>query len=200
MKDDSLSENSDKNPQLLLLDTISKESGHYSLERNSYNLVVTNATIDDDGVFECEAGYDKRTARVYIYDSPEKMTLDWEHGINKPGAVEANAEYKLKCTTVRSYPEASHRYFKDGVELNYDNMMYIYENETDSNYVNVTSILPFTPSNRDVNEMRSIRCVADLYNKKNVSSLAFGINSATRIHQVQLGTALLMLASALFAS
>ena len=50
-----------------MLDKISKSSPFYSLQPNSYNLVVMNATTEDDGVFECEAGVHKKSARVYIY-------------------------------------------------------------------------------------------------------------------------------------
>ena len=39
-----------------------------------------------------------------------------------------------------------------------------------------TRLLPFTPSDADVKDMKDIRCVADLYNKLNATSVAFGIN------------------------
>lgn len=47
----------------------------------------------------------------------------------------------------------------------------------DMGYGDTTSLLPFKPSEDDVKSMRDIRCVADLYTKLNVSSVAFGINS-----------------------
>ena len=50
-----------------MLDTLTKNAPYYELEPGTYNLVVKNATFEDDGVFACEAGVDKRAARVYIY-------------------------------------------------------------------------------------------------------------------------------------
>lgn len=64
-------------------------------------------------------------------DKPETMTLDWEHSVNKPGAVEANQEYKLRCKSTNSHPPAVHRYFKDGVELSNEKISYTYVNDTD---------------------------------------------------------------------
>ena len=47
---------------------------------------------------------------------------------------------------------------------------------TEMGYGDTTSLLPFTPSDADVKDMKDIRCVADLYNKLNATSVAFGIN------------------------
>ena len=52
---------------LLTLDTVSKNPDFYEIETNTHNLIVKNATYNDDGTFECEAGTSKKTARVYIY-------------------------------------------------------------------------------------------------------------------------------------
>lgn len=68
---------------------------------------------------------------VYL-DKPERMTLDWEHSINKPGAVEPDQQYKLRCKTIHSHPPATHRYFKDGQELSSNMIEYTYNNDTDS--------------------------------------------------------------------
>ena len=65
-------------------------------------------------------------------DKPESMTLDWEHSVNKPDAVKPNQEYKLRCTSKHSKPPATHRYFKDGVELSSNMIRYTYQNDTDS--------------------------------------------------------------------
>lgn len=55
-------------PILLSLDSTSKNTSRYQLESStSYNLLVSGATYEDDGVFECEAGRDTRSARVYVY-------------------------------------------------------------------------------------------------------------------------------------
>ena len=52
---------------LLTLDTVSKNPDFYEIETNTHNLIVKNATYNDDGTFECEAGTSKKTARVFIY-------------------------------------------------------------------------------------------------------------------------------------
>ena len=64
-------------------------------------------------------------------DKPDSITLEWEHSINKPGSVQANQEYKLKCVTKNSHPPATHRYFKGGVELSQSKMEYTFNNYTD---------------------------------------------------------------------
>ena len=65
-------------------------------------------------------------------DKPDSITLEWEHSINKPGSVQANQEYKLKCVTKNSHPPATHRYFKGGVELSQSKMEYTFNNYTDT--------------------------------------------------------------------
>lgn len=78
---------------------------------------------------------------LYIYrtiysDKPDSITLEWEHSINKPGSVEANQEYKLKCVTKNSHPPALHRYFKGGVELSQTKINYTFNNYTDTGIQN----------------------------------------------------------------
>ena len=63
-------------------------------------------------------------------DKPQNMTLDWEHSVNKAGAVKADQEYKLRCTSRHSYPPARHRYFKNGVELSNEKITYKYKNDS----------------------------------------------------------------------
>jgi len=111
--------------------------------------------------------------------------------------VEANQDYKIKCVTKNSHPPAVHRFFKGGVELSASNINYTFNNytDTDMGYGDTTSLLPFKPSEDDVKSMRDIRCVADLYTKLNVSSVAFGINTAGKIESVSLGLVLMMLAA-----
>ena len=67
-----------------------------------------------------------------LADKPDSITLEWEHSINKPGSVQANQEYKLKCVTKNSHPPATHRYFKGGVELSQSKMEYTFNNYTDT--------------------------------------------------------------------
>ncbi|KAF6039687.1 hypothetical protein EB796_002008 [Bugula neritina] len=43
-------------------------------------------------------------------------------------------------------------------------------------YGDVTSFMPFTPTSSDVDGNINVRCEADLYIKKNVMSVSFGIN------------------------
>lgn len=50
-----------------MLDDNLKFPDYYELEKGTNNLIVKNATYEDDGVFECDAGQDKRNARVYVY-------------------------------------------------------------------------------------------------------------------------------------
>ncbi|KAF6039899.1 hypothetical protein EB796_001751 [Bugula neritina] len=170
-------------PQTLTLDTIEKNPDQYTLETGGYNLVVKKATTDDDTVFECEAG-ESKAARVYIYDEPDSITLDWEHSVNKAGAVSANQEYKLRCKTTNSYPPATHRYYKDGVELSNQTIVYTYNNNTETGYGDVTSFMPFTPTSSDVDGNINVRCEADLYIKKNVMSVSFGINVSEHLNTV----------------
>ncbi|XP_067936951.1 uncharacterized protein [Watersipora subatra] len=181
--------------KLLTFNENSNNAPFYEIETGTFNLIVKNATYEDDGMFECEAGANVVSARVYVYDKPESMTLDWEHSINKPDAVKPNEEYKLRCSTIHSHPPATHRYFKDGVELNGSGIVYTYMNDTDTSrgYGDVTSTLPFTPSKDDIDKVKTIRCVADLYNKLNVSHVAFGINSASKFTSFSLFTGMVML-------
>jgi len=70
-----------------------------------------------------------KIASLYA-DKPEDIILDWEHSVNRVGAVSANQEYKLRCKTTNSYPPATHRYYKDGVELSNAGISYTYHNSS----------------------------------------------------------------------
>lgn len=57
-------------PSLLAIDKIKKYPDLYDLdtdENSFYDLVVKNATVLDDAVFQCEAGSTKKAARVFVY-------------------------------------------------------------------------------------------------------------------------------------
>ena len=71
------------------------------------------------------------------------MTLDWEHSVNKAGAVKADQEYKLRCTSRHSYPPARHRYFKNGVELSNEKITYKYKNDSSKffSFVDILQLL-----------------------------------------------------------
>lgn len=78
------------------------------------------------------ANYEAVVVELMFEDKPDSITLEWEHSINKPGSVEANQDYKIKCVTKNSHPPAVHRFFKGGVELSASNINYTFNNYTDT--------------------------------------------------------------------
>ncbi|XP_046544738.1 cell adhesion molecule 2-like [Haliotis rubra] len=82
--------------------------------RNTYNLVIRDVTVMDDGLYQCDAETNTATAYVSVSVPMERLTLTSDMTSVSPSDGDVN----LTCRSWHSHPPADLRWFKGQRELN----------------------------------------------------------------------------------
>ncbi|CAH1797854.1 unnamed protein product [Owenia fusiformis] len=119
-----------------------------SQDLGEYNLMISNAQLMDDGVWECQVtpteytiGLRSEAAKLTVFVPPDEPTIDGEPNVE----VTATQPVNLTCTANNGKPAAKISWYTDG-ELITGNIHTVTTQHEDGKRENVVSTLEITPT------------------------------------------------------
>ncbi|XP_071117319.1 cell adhesion molecule 4-like [Haliotis cracherodii] len=101
------------NEQIASINNRSTNSYKFHI-RDTYNLVIRDVTVKDDGLYQCDAETNTATAYVSVSVPMESLTLTSD----VTSVLPSDGDVNLTCRSWHSHPPADLRWFKGQRELN----------------------------------------------------------------------------------
>lgn len=172
---------------LITLDSTSQNIAKYKVE-GTYNLVLMNAQLTDEAMYECEAGGTQYAISLTVGIAMRSLQLYWPGNLN---TVRLNMVQNMTCKSEYSRPPATFRWFRDNVEVT--NQATTYNGTVNSDgYGDSYSYMSMTVTAADVG--KSYRCEGDVPGRRNALNqtltIQAGVAATTYSLTLMIGTIL----------